>query len=84
MCIFWYKLWPRITRINVTKIVTMIKSLTAREILKRCPQMKKLWGSEFWTDGYFASTVEKHGNEEMIGRYVKDQGNDYTKMHEDH
>ena len=29
---------------SVTKIVTMIKSLTAREIFKRCPQVKKkLW-----------------------------------------
>ncbi len=53
---------------SVTKIVTMIKSLIAREVFKRCPQVKKqLWGGEFWTDGYFASTVGKHGNEEMIG-----------------
>jgi REP element-mobilizing transposase RayT len=70
---------------SVTKIVMMIKSLTAREIFKRCPQVKKqLWGGEFWTDGYFASTVGKHGNEDMIGRYVKNQGNEYTKLHEDH
>ena len=70
---------------SVTKIVTLIKSLTAREILKRCPQVKKaLWGGEFWTDGYFASTVGKHGNEQMIGRYVKDQGHKYNKLHSDH
>ena len=69
---------------SVTKIVTIVKSLTAREIFKRCPQVKKqLWGGEFWTDGYFASTVGKHGNEDMIGRYVKSQGNEYTKLHED-
>ncbi|MEJ2653563.1 MAG: IS200/IS605 family transposase, partial [Gammaproteobacteria bacterium] len=38
---------------SVTKIVTTIKSLTAREIFRRCPQVKKqLWGGEFWTDGY--------------------------------
>ncbi|CAK0772974.1 transposase [Gammaproteobacteria bacterium] len=61
----------------------MIKSITAREIFKRCPQVKKqLWGGEFWTDGYFASTVEKHGNEDMIGRYVKKQGKEYNKLHE--
>ena len=30
---------------SVTKLVTMIKSLTAREVFKRCPQVKqKLWG----------------------------------------
>jgi len=28
--------------------VTMIKSLSAREIFKRCPEVKKkLWGGEF-------------------------------------
>ncbi|VAW84660.1 hypothetical protein MNBD_GAMMA16-652 [hydrothermal vent metagenome] len=44
----------------------------------------RVWGGEFWTDGYFASTVEKHGNENMIGKYVKDQGQKYTKLHTNH
>jgi len=70
---------------SVTKLVTMIKSITAKEIFRRCPQVKKqLWGGEFWTDGYFASTVGKHGDEEMIGRYVKNQGNLYQKLHGDY
>ncbi len=60
---------------SVTKMVSVIKSITAREIFKRCPQVKKqLWGGEFWTDGYFASTVGKHGNENTIANYVKQQG----------
>jgi putative transposase len=57
---------------HVTKLVTMLKSLTAREVFKRCPHVKKkLWGGEFWSDGYYASTVGKHGNENTIGDYVK-------------
>lgn len=69
---------------SVTRIVTLLKSLTAREIFKRCPQVKKkLWGGEFWSDGYFASTVGKHGDENMIAKYVKNQGNDYNKLHDD-
>ena len=69
---------------SVTKLVTVIKSITAREIFRRCPQVKKeLWGGEFWTDGYFASTVGRHGNERMIGNYVKRQGQTYRKLHED-
>ena len=69
---------------SVSKVVTIIKSLTAREIFKRCPKVKKqLWGGEFWTDGYYASTVGKHGNEEMISQYVKKQGKAYRKLHED-
>ena len=69
---------------SVTKLVTMIKSLTARHIFKRCPQVKQLlWGGEFWSDGYFCSTVGKHGDESTIGNYVKNQGNEekYVKLH---
>ena len=68
---------------SVTKLVTLIKSVSAREIFKRCPKVKKqLCGGEFWTDGYFGSTVGKHGDENMIGSYVKKQGNDYTKLYQ--
>jgi putative transposase len=57
------------------KIVQRIKSITAREIFKSCPEVKKyLWGSEFWSDGYFISTVGAHGSEEMIKNYVQQQG----------
>jgi REP element-mobilizing transposase RayT len=69
---------------SVTKLVTLIKSLTARAIFKRCPHVKQqLWGGEFWTGGYFASTVGKRGNEQMIGSHVKKQGKTYQKLHED-
>lgn len=69
---------------SVTKLVTMIKSLTAREIFRRCPQVKKqLWGGEFWTEGYFASTVGKHGDETTIAKYVKGQGQEYQQLHKD-
>ena len=68
---------------NVTKIVRIIKSITAREIFKKVPSVKKqLWGGEFWSDGYFAGTVGEHGNEKIIGNYVKSQGKEYKKLHE--
>lgn len=67
------------------KIVQTIKSITAREIFKRLPEVKKqLWGGEFWTSGYFISTVGKHGNEDMISNYVKKQGQadkSYHRLH---
>ncbi len=66
------------------KIIQTIKSITAREVLKRCPQVKeKLWGREFWTDGDYVATVGEHGNEEIIGNYVKNQGkeNEYKKLY---
>ena len=58
-----------------TKIVTIIKSITAREIRSKNPEVKKqLWGGEFWTDGYFVNTVSKFGDEDTISKYVKEQG----------
>ena len=69
---------------SVSEVVRVIKSITGREIFRRCPEVKKqLWGGEFWTSGYFASSVGKHGNEEMIMKYVSGQGKVYTKIHED-
>ena len=67
-----------------TKMVQIVKSLTARELFKRVPSVKKqLWGGEFWSKGYFISTVGRHGSEEVIRRYVKHQGTerDYKQLH---
>ena len=64
------------------EIVQIIKSITAREIFRQCPEVKeKLWGGEFWSDGYFVSTVGQHGNEESIKRYIEQQGFQYTRIH---
>ena len=71
-----------IPRYSVTKIVTLIKSITARMIFVECPHVKKrLWGGELWSDGYFATTVGKHGDENMISKYVKSQGREYNQVH---
>jgi putative transposase len=60
---------------SLTKIVTIIKRITAREIFSKNPEVKKeLWVGEFWTDGYFVNTVSKHGNEDVISKYVREQG----------
>ena len=67
-----------------TRIITIIKSLTAREIFARVPTVKKqLWGGEFWTDGYYVGTVGQHATEEVIRQYVKNQGQekDYQQLH---
>ena len=58
------------------QLVQLIKSITAREIFKACPEVKRyLWGGKFWSEGYFVSTVGAHGNEQMIKNYVQQQGN---------
>ena len=64
-----------VPKVSATQIIRTVKSITAREIFVRCPQVKKkLWGGEFWTEGYYVSTVGQHGNEETISNYVRNQG----------
>ena len=67
------------------KVVQTIKSITAREIFKRKPEVKKiLWGAEFWSKGYFISTVGKHADEQTMKNYVKNQtnGKHYKVLHQ--
>ena len=67
-------------------IVQTIKSITAREVFKHNPEVKKqLWGGEFWTKGYFVNTVGRTGSELAVSQYVKNQGKEkeYTKLHQD-
>lgn len=41
-----------------TKIIQMVKSITAKEIFRIHPEVKKqLWGGEFWTKGFYVNTV---------------------------
>lgn len=61
-----------------TKIVTMVKSIIAKQIFLRAPHVKRqLWGGEFWSDGYFINTVGQHGNESVIAKYIQGQGKEY-------
>jgi len=67
-----------------TKIVGTLKSVTAREVFRRCPQVKKkLWGGEFWSEGYFIASVGQQDSEETMRNYVKQQGHDrqYKQLH---
>jgi len=61
------------------KVVQTIKSITAREVFRQVPGVKKLlWGGEFWGKGYYVSTVGKHGDETTLAGYVRKQSNDKT------
>ena len=63
-----------------SQVVTMIKSMTARMVFKINPEVKKkLWGGEFWSDGYWMVTVSQNGTEKVIREYVKNQGNNKYK-----
>jgi REP element-mobilizing transposase RayT len=72
--------------LTVTRIVTVIKSITAKELFKEYPQLKKdMWGSSLWTSGYYANTVGMYGSKNVIVNYIKNQGKnekDYVKIHQ--
>jgi putative transposase len=56
-------------------IVRIFKSITAREVFRRKPAIKKeLWGGEFWTDGYYVATVGERANWRTVERYIERQG----------
>jgi REP element-mobilizing transposase RayT len=57
------------------KIITTIKSLTARKIFEGNPEVKKaLWSGNIWTSGFYVGTVGEHGTEKVITEYIKKQG----------
>jgi putative transposase len=63
-------------------IVQTIKSITAREIFKIHPEVKKmLWGGHIWTSGYYINTVGQYGNEKVIREYVENQGRQYKQIY---
>lgn len=62
-------------RVSPGQIVRIFKSITAREIFRTKPEVKKqLWGGEFWTDGYYVATVGERGDWKMVERYIESQG----------
>jgi putative transposase len=65
-----------------SEIVQTIKSIIAREISQRNPEVKTvLWGGQFRTSGYYMNTVGRYGNEEAIKKYVKEQGGKYKRIY---
>ena len=69
---------------SISKMINMLKSITAKELFKRFPEIRAmLWGGKFWTSGFYANTVGQYANEEVIRAYVKNQGTEkeYKKLH---
>ena len=68
--------------ISPTRIAQIVKSITAREVFKKKPEVKRmLWGGEFWTKGYYINTVGAKGNEAAIKNYVENQGLKYQQVY---
>ena len=64
-----------VPNLSVTKIVTIVKSITAREIFARHKEVKrKLWGGNLWPSVFYANTVSEYANAEGIQQYIANQG----------
>ena len=60
---------------SCSKIITIIKSITAKQIFKTFPEIKKdLWGGELWSDGYYVATIGEAGNWDIVIKYINKQG----------
>jgi len=71
--------------LSVTRIVTIIKNITVREIFPRHKEVKKvLWWGNLWTSGFYTNTVGMYGNQDVVRQYIQNQGQDekeYIKLH---
>ena len=66
----------------MSRFVQITKSITARELFSIHPELRQnLWGGKFWTSGYYLNTVGRFGNENVIQKYVKNQGKSYTQIY---
>ncbi|TDS51648.1 REP element-mobilizing transposase RayT [Myroides indicus] len=68
-----------VPKISVETIVRAVKSITAKEIFRLHPEVKnQLCGGSFWTSGYYVNTVGQYGNEDVIKKYIQNQGEEKT------
>ena len=63
-------------RYSPARVMQIMKSISAREIFARFPWVRrKLWGGEFWGDGYFVRSIGDQVTSEIIRRYIRYQKN---------
>jgi REP element-mobilizing transposase RayT len=68
-----------VPKVSVEVIVRSVKSITAKEIFRLHPEVKnKFWGGNFWTNGYYVNSVGQYGNEDVIQKYIHNQGDEKT------
>jgi putative transposase len=64
-----------ILMLSAKSIVQTVKSITAKELFRLHPEVKeKLLGGRFWTSGYHINTVGQYANENVILKYIQNQG----------
>ena len=58
-------------RYSPSKVMQIIKSITAKKMFKKFPEIrKKLWGGEFWSDSGYVGMVGQYKNLEGVIKYT--------------
>ncbi len=58
-----------------SKIMRIIKSIIARELFIRYPEVKKqLWGGHFWSNGGYVGTIGDNVTADIVRKYIDEQG----------
>ena len=61
-------------RYSPAQIVQIMKSISAREVFKKFPKLRKqLWAGELWNDGYFVRSVGDKVIADIIRKYIEYQ-----------
>jgi REP element-mobilizing transposase RayT len=64
----------RASYISSSEIEQIMKSISAREVFKKFPKLRKLlWAGELWNDGYFVRSVGDEVTADIIRKYIEFQ-----------
>ncbi len=74
-------------RYSPSEVVQVLKSISARELFKKFPKVKKqMWSVKIWNEGYFVRSIGDKVTAEVIKKYIKYQKEEdnpnQTKMFE--
>ena len=62
------------------EVVQILKSISAREVFKKFPKMRKaMWSGRIWGDGYFVRSVGDKVTAEVIRKYIRYQTQEETR-----
>ena len=61
------------------EVVQILKSISAREVFKKFPKMRKaMWSGKIWGDGYFVRSVGDKVTADVIRKYIQYQKHEDT------
>ena len=64
-----------------SEIVQILKSISAREVFKKFPKIRKaMWSGKIWSEGYFVRSVGDKVTNEVIRKYIRYQSQENEKQ----